>query len=143
MSENKTTFDVTDVLASMGARPAAQPPEKIIPTGDNVLLEIVDQTKTAGGLYIPEKARGNQRDAIIGRVLAVGSGRTSEYGATMKPESTVGDFVLLARGAGVEVELAADRAAGAAAKKLRIIRDCELLGRIEKSHIISLGLVTP
>jgi co-chaperonin GroES (HSP10) len=115
---------------------------KILPTGDNVLLELVDQTKTAGGLIIPEKARGNQRDAIIGKVLAVGTGRTSDYGARMVPESKVGDYVLLARGAGVEVELAADRTAGEAGKKLRIIRDCELLGRVEESRIIALGLVT-
>lgn len=132
------TFDISDIAAI-----GPQAPEKILPTGDNVLLEIVDQQKTPGGLYIPEKARGNQRDAIIGRVLAVGPGRTTEYGTRLTPESGVGDYVLLARGAGVEVELAAERTAGAASRKLRVIRDGELLGHIEKSHIISLGLVTP
>lgn len=115
--------------------------EKIIPNGDNVVLEILEQEKTAGGIYIPEKQRNNQRDAIIAKVLAVGAGRVTEYGATVKPACEPGDYVLLARGAGVEVELAAE-GRGAKAKKLRIIRDCELLGTVEESRIISLGLVT-
>lgn len=116
--------------------------EKIIPTGDNVLLEIVEQEKTAGGLYIPQKAQGNQRDAVLGKVIGVGPGRTSEYGAVIKATVTDGDYVLLARGAGVEVELAAEDR-GKDKRKLRIIRDCELLGKVEKSRIISMGLVTP
>jgi co-chaperonin GroES (HSP10) len=116
--------------------------EKVIPTGDNVLLEILDQTKTAGGLFIPEKSRGNQRDAIIARVLEVGPGRTTEYGVKIEATSKVGDHVLLSRGAGVEIELAVE-GRGKANKKLRIIRDCELLGRIEESLIIQLGLGAP
>lgn len=115
--------------------------EKIIPSGDNVVVEIVEQEKTAGGIYIPEKQRNTQRDAIIGLVVAVGGGRTTEYGAMLKPEHKEGDYVLLARGAGVEVELTAE-GRGSKAKKLRIIRDCELLGSVDKSRIIQLGLVT-
>lgn len=116
--------------------------EKINPHGDNVVLEIVDQQKTAGGLYIPEKARTNQRDAIVGRVLAVGPGRISEFGAKLEVQCKTGDYVLLPRGAGVEIELAAE-GRGSNARKLRIIRDCELLGVVEESRIIQLGLVTP
>jgi len=115
--------------------------EKILPSGDNVVIEIVEQEKTAGGIYIPEKQRNTQRDAIIGKVLAIGPGRTTEYGVLLKPDSKVGDYVLLARGAGTEVELAAE-GRGAKSKKLRVIRDCELLGTVEESRIIQLGLVT-
>jgi co-chaperonin GroES (HSP10) len=124
------------------AKGAEEMSEKIIPNGDNVLLEIVEQDKTAGGLYIPDKARGNQRDAVLGKVIGVGKGRLSEYGARIVPDAKEGDYVLLARGAGVEVELVAE-SRGKDAKKLRIIRDCELLGTVEKSRIISMGLVTP
>jgi chaperonin GroES len=116
--------------------------EKIKPTGDNVLLEIVEQEKTAGGLYIPQKATSNQRDAILAKVLDIGPGRTSEYGARIMPEAKVGDYVLLARGAGVEVELAAE-GRGKDKKKLRIIRDCELLGNVEQSRIIQMGIALP
>lgn len=114
--------------------------EKIIPNGDNVVLEILEQEKTKGGLYIPEKQRNNQRDAIIGKVLSVGAGRVTEYGATVKPAAKAGDYVLLARGAGVEIELTLE-GRGAKAKKLRIIRDCELLGTVEESRIVLMGLV--
>lgn len=138
---NNIPFDPSKFVDTMPARQAASS-EKIIPTGDNVLLEIVEQEKTAGGIYIPAKAQGNQRDAILGRVLEVGPGRVTEFGALIKATASVGDYVLLARGAGVEVELAAE-GRGKDKKKLRIIRDCELLGHVEKSRIISMGLVTP
>lgn len=116
--------------------------EKIIPNGDNVVLEILEQQKTKGGIIIPEKQRNNQRDAIIGKVIAVGTGRTTEYGTVVKPAAKAGDYVLLARGAGVEVELAPEERTKES-KRLRIIRDCELLGTVEESRIIALGMVTP
>lgn len=115
--------------------------EKIIPHGDFVVVEILSQEKTKGGIVIPEKARGNQRDAIIGKVVAVGKGRLTEYGATIVPEAKIGDYVLLARGAGTEIELDVS-GRGKDAKKLRILRDQELLGSVEESRIIQLGLVT-
>ena len=114
--------------------------EKIKALGDNVVLEILEQEKTKAGIILPDKQKTNQRDAIIGKVLAVGAGRTTEYGVKIVPESHEGDYVLLARGAGTEVEIAAE-GRGAKARKLRIIRDCELLGAIEESRIIQLGLV--
>lgn len=114
--------------------------EKIKPHGDNVVVEIVQQEKSAGGIIIPDKAKSNQRDAIIGKVIAVGKGRVTEYGATIAPEAKEGDYVLLARGAGVEIELdtrSKDK------RRIRILRDQELLGSVEESRIIQLGLVTP
>lgn len=104
--------------------------EKITPSGDNVLLQIIEQEKTAGGLHIPEKARGNQRDAQLGRVVAIGPGRRTEYGTDMPVEYAVGEYALLGRGAGVEVETANG--------KMRIIRSCELLAKVEESRILTL-----
>ena len=135
MSQNTRDFDVTDALVL----PAREAPtnDKILAMADNVVVQIVEQRKTAGGLFIPEKARGNQRDAIVAKVVSVGPGRVSEYGARILPEARVGEYVLLARGAGVEVELSVENTDG---RRLRILRDCELLGRVEESRIISLGL---
>ncbi len=48
--------------------------DKLNPLGDHVAIEIVEQEKSKGGIYIPDKARGNQRDAQFGRVIA---GRSS------------------------------------------------------------------
>lgn len=112
--------------------------EKIIPLGDNVVVQLVEQQKTKGGLFIPDKAKTNQRDAIIGKVLAVGAGRITEYGAKVEAGVKEGDYVLLARGAGTEVELAAETRGDG--KKLRVLRGVELLGVIEESRIIQLGL---
>ncbi len=112
--------------------------EKIIPFGDNVAIEIVDQKKSTGGIIIPDKAKSNQRDAIIGRVIAVGAGRMTEYGILIKPVCAVGDYVLLGRGAGTEIELDTRTKDS---KKVRILRDVELLGGVEESRIIQLGLV--
>ena len=114
--------------------------EKIKPFGDNVVIEIVNQEKSAGGIIIPDKAKTNQRDAIIGKVLAVGEGRTTEYGAKILTEAEVGDYVLIARSAGVEIELdtrSKDK------RRVRILRDVEILGMVEESRIIQLGLATP
>ena len=116
--------------------------EKIIPHGDFVAIEVLTQEKTRGGLIIPEKAKGNQRDAIIGNVVGVGTGRMTEYGITIVPKVKPGDYVLLARGAGTEVELDVS-GRGKDAKKLRILRDQEILGCVEESRIVQLGLVTP
>lgn len=114
--------------------------DKIKPLGDNVVVQLLERQKTAGGLHIPEKARTNQRDAIVGKVLAAGPGRVTEYGATVPAGVNEGDYVLLARGAGTQVELAAEgRNEG---QTLRILRGCELLGTVEESRVILLGLVT-
>lgn len=104
--------------------------DKIFPLGDNVLLEIIEQKMTAGGLHIPEKARGNQRDAVFGKVMAVGPGRTTEYGATIRPAVGIGDGVMIARGAGVALEHES--------VQLRVIRDCEILCRVEETRLVSL-----
>lgn len=118
--------------------PPKQPDDKVLAMADNVIVQILEQKKTAGGLYIPEKAKSAQRDAIIGKVISVGPGRTSEYGARITCEAREGDYVLLARGAGVRVELSVESSDG---KELRILRDCELLGRVEESRIVLMGMM--
>ena len=114
--------------------------EQIKPFGDNVAVEIIDREKSTGGIIIPEKAKSNQRDAIIGKIVAVGEGRYTEYGVVIKPTAKVGDYVLLSRGAGVEIEL---DTRSKNTRRVRILRDVELLGLVEESRIIQLGLVTP
>lgn len=111
--------------------------EKIQPFGDNVVVEIVDRDRSAGGIIIPDKAKSNQRDAIIAKVIAVGAGRQTEYGHTITPQAKVGDYVLLGRGAGVEIEL---DTRSKDARRVRILRDVELLGTVSESRIVQLGL---
>ena len=66
------------------------------PLGNRVLIEtIASEDKTAGGIFIPETAR-EQCDK--GTVVRVGNGKKDEP-MTVK----VGDKVLFARGAGIEI----------------------------------------
>lgn len=109
--------------------------EKILPSQDFVLLQLLEQKMSAGGLHIPDKARTNQRDAQLGKVIAVGPGRTTEYGAKVTADNKPGDHVLIARGAGVEVE--------SEGKKYRLLRSQEILATVEESRIVQLGLVEP
>lgn len=125
--------DISDDLAGKPAV-ADNNTLKIGPKGDYVMLEIVEATKTKGGLFIPDKAKGNQRDAQYARVMAIGPGRFTEYGALVKCTVKPKDYVLIARGAGVEVEHENNQ-------RFRFIRDCEILATVEESSIITLGLV--
>lgn len=105
---------------------------KIIPLDDYVLIKLVDAgERKVGGIIIPEKARDNQRDARVGKVLAVGPGRTTEYGARIEVTVKPGDFVLIPRSAGTQVETE-DRSLQ------RILRCVEILGIVEESRIVSL-----
>lgn len=115
---------------------------KIKPFGDNVVIEILDREKSTGGIIIPDKAKSNQRDAIVGKVVAIGKGRVTEYGCVIEPQAAVGDYVLISRGAGVEVEL---DTRSKNVRRVRVLRDVEILGSVEESRIIQLGLdkVTP
>lgn len=115
--------------------------QKLVPLEDRIVVRADDaEQKSAGGIIIPDKAKSNQRDAIICKVLAVGPGRWTEYGHKVEPQAKEGDYVLISRGAGTEIELdtrSKDK------RRVRILRDVELLGSVEESRIIQLGLVTP
>lgn len=68
----------------------------IRPLGDRVLIEPKEaETKTAGGLYIPDTAKEKPQQ---GTVIAVGPGKKDE-----PMEVKVGDEVLYGKYAGTEV----------------------------------------
>ena len=105
---------------------------KIIPLDDNVLVQIIDfGERVQGGIIIPEKARDNQRDARVAVVLAVGPGRTTEYGTRLEVTVAPGDTVLLPRTAGCQVEHEGNL-------QMRLLRCCELLGKVEQTRLVSL-----
>lgn len=108
--------------------------EKIIPCGDHVAMKIIAQERTAGGLYIPQKSQSNQRDCELGEVIACGPGRTSEYGAEQRVPFTVGELVLISRGAGVQIET--EDEAGRPVR-VRMLRASEIFAKVEESRILS------
>ena len=79
---------------------------KIKPLADRVVikpLESIDKTK--GGIYVPDTAKEKPQE---GKIVAVGPGRTSEDGKSIKLEVKVGDKVLYGKYSGTEVTVEGD-----------------------------------
>ena len=75
---------------------------KIRPLGDRVVVKIVKEEKTAGGLVLPDTA---QEKPQTGEVLAVGPGKLNDNGSRQAVDVQVGDKVLFAKYSGTEVKL--------------------------------------
>ncbi len=76
---------------------------KIRPLQDRIVVTRVEsESKTAGGLIIPDTAK---EKPIQGKVVAVGSGKLLKDGSLRKPDVKVGDTVLFGKYSGTEVKL--------------------------------------
>lgn len=73
----------------------------IKPLADRVVIETLEaEKKTAGGIYIPDNAKEKPQK---GKVVAVGPGRISDAGETIKISLNEGDVVLYGKYAGTEI----------------------------------------
>lgn len=75
---------------------------KIRPLGDRVVVKIVKDEKTAGGIFLPDTA---QEKPQTGEVLAVGPGKILDNGSRLAVDVTVGERILFAKYSGTEVKL--------------------------------------
>jgi chaperonin GroES len=76
---------------------------KIRPLGDRLVVKRVEeQTKTAGGILIPDNAK---EKPLEGSVVAVGAGRVLSNGKLREPEVKVGEVVLFGKYSGTEVKI--------------------------------------
>ena len=76
---------------------------KIRPLQDRVVLKRLEgETKTKGGIIIPDAAK---EKPVEGRVVAVGNGKVSKDGKVRALEVKVGDTVLFGKYSGTEVKL--------------------------------------
>jgi chaperonin GroES len=76
---------------------------KIRPLHDRIVAKrIAEETKTSGGLFIPDTAKEKPLEAIV---VAVGSGKLLESGKLQALTVKVGDQVLIGKYAGSEVKL--------------------------------------
>ena len=76
---------------------------KIRPLHDRVLLKRLDEeSKTSGGLFIPDTAK---EKPIQGKVVAVGAGKRDKDGKIHALDVKAGDKVLFAKWSGTEVKL--------------------------------------
>ena len=74
---------------------------KIKPLSDRVVIEPLEaDDKTSGGIYLPDTAKEKPQ---IGKIVAVGPGKTADTGELIKPEVKVGDKVLYGKYSGTDV----------------------------------------
>ncbi|XP_054165919.1 10 kDa heat shock protein, mitochondrial-like [Oppia nitens] len=92
---------------------------RLIPLFDRVLIErFVAETKSKGGIMIPEKAQGKIQS---GTVVAVGPGYRNDKGEVVPTTVQTGDKVLLPEYGGTKVEIED--------KEYYLFRDSEILGK--------------
>ncbi len=75
----------------------------IRPLGDRIVVRrLEEETKTAGGIYIPDSATEKPSE---GEVVAVGNGRTANNGDRIAMEVKNGDKVIFGKYSGSEVKV--------------------------------------
>ncbi|MBI5485020.1 MAG: co-chaperone GroES [Desulfuromonadales bacterium] len=73
------------------------------PLQDRIIVKRVEEeTKTAGGLFIPETAKEKPQR---GKIVAAGNGKKTEDGKVLPLDVKVGDVVLFGKYAGTEVKV--------------------------------------
>lgn len=83
--------------------PATETKVDIKPLGDRVVVESVEQAqKSAGGVILPDTAKEKPQEGII---LAVGPGRKTDKGETVKIDLKPGDRVIYSKYSGSEIKI--------------------------------------
>ncbi len=76
---------------------------KLRPLHDRIVItRVPEETKTAGGLFIPDSAK---EKPARGKVIAVGEGKRDSDGKRITPDVSQGDEVLFGKYAGTEIKL--------------------------------------
>src|SRR6476620_4891900 len=99
---------------------------KFRPLHDRVVVRRVEEeTKTAGGIIIPDTAKEKPSQ---GEVLAVGPGARDDSGKLVALDVKVGDIVLFGKWSGTEVKLDGE--------DLLIMKESDVMGIIEQSAAV-------
>lgn len=94
----------------------------IRPLHDRIIVErLEEETKTAGGIIIPDSAKEKPQQ---GKIIAVGKGKKTEDGKVLPLDVKVGDKVLFGKYAGTEVKIEG--------KEFLMMREEDIMGVIEK-----------
>ncbi|MEO6694485.1 MAG: co-chaperone GroES [Ignavibacteria bacterium] len=79
---------------------------KIKPLSDRIIVKAAEaEEKTASGLIIPDTAK---EKPMKGEIMAVGTGKVTDDGKTVKMELKVGDKVLYGKYSGTEITVEGD-----------------------------------
>lgn len=93
------------------------------PLHDRVVVKRLEEdTKTAGGIIIPDTAKEKPQQ---GEVIAVGPGARDESGKVQALDVKAGDRVLFGKWSGTEVKIDGE--------DLLIMKESDILGIIEKT----------
>jgi chaperonin GroES len=96
---------------------------KFRPLHDRVVVKRVEEeTKTKGGLIIPDTAK---EKPMQGEILAVGPGTRDDKGQLVPMDLKVGDRVLFGKWSGTEVKIDGD--------ELLIMKESDIMGVFEGS----------
>ncbi len=94
---------------------------KFRPLLDRVLVKrTVEDTKTAGGIIIPDTAKEKPSQ---GEIIAVGPGARDEQGKTLPMSLKIGDRILFGKWSGTEVKIDGE--------ELLIMKEADVLGVLE------------
>jgi chaperonin GroES len=100
---------------------------KFRPLGDRVVVKRVqEETKSAGGIIIPDTAQEKPQE---GEIVAVGPGGRDEKGDRIQPEVKVGDRILFGKWSGTEVKVDG--------QDLLIMKESDIMGVLEGSKSAS------
>lgn len=91
------------------------------PLQDRIIVKrLEEETKTAGGIFIPETAKEKPQK---GEVIAVGNGKKTEDGKILPVDVKAGDQVLFGKYAGTEIKIDG--------QEYLIMREDDILGIME------------
>jgi chaperonin GroES len=91
------------------------------PLNDRVLVKrLEEETKTAGGLFIPDSAK---EKPTRGKIIAAGNGKSNDDGVRKALDVKPGDLILFGKYAGTEIKLDGE--------DLIIMREDDILAVIE------------
>ncbi len=95
----------------------------IRPLHDRVIVErLEEETKSAGGIIIPDTAK---EKPMQGKILAVGAGARDDSGKIIPLDVKVGDVILFGKWSGTEVKLNG--------KEYLIMKESDIMGVVEDS----------
>jgi len=95
---------------------------KFRPLHDRVVVRRVEgETKTAGGIIIPDTASEKPQQ---GEIIAVGPGARDETGKIVPPDVKKGDKVLFGKWSGTEVKIDG--------QELLIMKESDIMGVLER-----------
>ena len=91
------------------------------PLNDRVLVKrLEEETKTAGGIYIPDSAKEKPNR---GKIIAAGNGRADDEGKRRPLDVKAGDEILFGKYAGTEIKIDGE--------DLMIMKEDDILAVIE------------